>query len=281
MLNSNFDSKKQTATEEDTPTDVLEELSKDEDAAIREAVAGNPNTPVEVLKNLSEEFPEAVTGNPVFDLLLLDNPDSEFIRLSLARSSTTPQETLVKLVEHRDRKVRIAVAANVNTPLDLLERLASNPQEGIYLHEAIASNKSASPEILDKLLGDINEYSYFDIHRQMAKHPKTSALTLEKLASHREQSIRLEVLKHPCFSPHMREIVLCLEGKLTPDLSLFQKLANSPNYYTRLLVSKHPNIAAEILEQLANDDNEYVRAKVAQNPRILRKNLEKLAEHRV
>jgi hypothetical protein len=41
-------------------------------------VASNPNTPIEILEWLGEDFPEAVTGNPIFNILLLENPHNRF-----------------------------------------------------------------------------------------------------------------------------------------------------------------------------------------------------------
>jgi hypothetical protein len=70
-------------------SELLIELAESKDRLVCQYVASNPNTTIEVLEKLGQEFPEAVTGNPIFNLLTLINPDSRFIHLSLARSSTT------------------------------------------------------------------------------------------------------------------------------------------------------------------------------------------------
>jgi hypothetical protein len=112
------------ASSDRTPAEVLEKLSRVRDPEVRKALASNPNTPVKVLEKLGEKFPEAITGNPVFNLLLLENPDSRFVRLSLARSSTTPGETLAQLAKtlnQKDKKMLLAIAYNISTPVDVLE----------------------------------------------------------------------------------------------------------------------------------------------------------------
>jgi hypothetical protein len=96
---NNLEIKRKIAKAEDTPVEVLQKLSRDRDRSIRSLVAGNPNTPIEVLFELGKDFPEVITKNPIFKLLLLEDPDSYFVRLSLARSSTTESATLDKLAE--------------------------------------------------------------------------------------------------------------------------------------------------------------------------------------
>ncbi len=60
---------------ETTPTSVLAELATDTEAQIRQAIARNSNTAVEVLAELGEEFPNEITENPIFKVLLLKNPN--------------------------------------------------------------------------------------------------------------------------------------------------------------------------------------------------------------
>ena len=57
------------------PPEILADLSKSKNHAIRQAVASNPNTPTEVLFKLGAEFPKELLENPVFDLLILEKPN--------------------------------------------------------------------------------------------------------------------------------------------------------------------------------------------------------------
>lgn len=55
---------------------TLKKLAMSNDAKTRECVAGNPNTPRDMLINyLAEDFPKALLMNPAFDLMVLESPD--------------------------------------------------------------------------------------------------------------------------------------------------------------------------------------------------------------
>jgi hypothetical protein len=99
------------------------------DRAVRAAAAGNPNTPTEVLLKLGEELPDEITANPIFNILLLEDPESQFVQLSLARSSTTSEETIARLAEIPDEEILRTVAQNLKTPLWILEQLIENPPQ--------------------------------------------------------------------------------------------------------------------------------------------------------
>ncbi|RUT06478.1 hypothetical protein DSM106972_027350 [Dulcicalothrix desertica PCC 7102] len=58
-----------------TPPDLLEDLFyHSEDQQLHHNIVSNPNTPVDVLIQLGAEFPRKLIDNPVFPLLLLENP---------------------------------------------------------------------------------------------------------------------------------------------------------------------------------------------------------------
>jgi len=74
-----------------TPTDTLVELSKDSDMSYW--IAGNPNSPVALLNQFSEN-------------------ENENIRSSVAVNPSTPAETLDKLMIDENEDVRAAVMKN-------------------------------------------------------------------------------------------------------------------------------------------------------------------------
>jgi hypothetical protein len=57
-----------------TPASILKRLAKEQDVAVRRAVALNPNTPVDQLCLLAVEFPEEFLRNPVLPILNLTRP---------------------------------------------------------------------------------------------------------------------------------------------------------------------------------------------------------------
>ncbi|GAJ25006.1 unnamed protein product, partial [marine sediment metagenome] len=80
-------SKKDLAENPNTPVEVLVELSEDEDSSVRRSVAKNLNTPVEVLVKLSKD-------------------KAGYVRYFVAFNPNTPVEVLVELSEDEDSGVR-------------------------------------------------------------------------------------------------------------------------------------------------------------------------------
>ena len=58
-----------------TPKDVLKKLAESQNNEIRKTVTSNPNTPPEILLNLGKDYPAKLLANPVFNLMLLANPN--------------------------------------------------------------------------------------------------------------------------------------------------------------------------------------------------------------
>ncbi len=73
----------------------LGRLASSGNQKLRHAVAGNPNTPSEVLWRLAVRDASAVLENKLLNFLILENPNflaelPEFARLSLLRTAQTP-----------------------------------------------------------------------------------------------------------------------------------------------------------------------------------------------
>jgi hypothetical protein len=86
-----------------TAPELLRELGNSSDVTTHQHVAANPNTPTEVLLKLGSKFPQQLLDNPIFSLLLLENPNlvnempiSTLISL-LKRLSTNPTPCLIRL----------------------------------------------------------------------------------------------------------------------------------------------------------------------------------------
>jgi hypothetical protein len=97
------------ATNPETAPEILRELSQRDDGlrptvghrAIRQAVAGNPNVPIEVLWELMRDFPHEVIAN-------------------MANRPEIDPEVLWELSRHPDRAIRQAVAGNPNVPIEVI-----------------------------------------------------------------------------------------------------------------------------------------------------------------
>jgi hypothetical protein len=81
-INSTPEIKIALALAEDTPVEVLKQLSQDADREVRKTVASNPITPTEILLELGDEFSEIIINNPIFNLLLLEKANSLFTFIS-------------------------------------------------------------------------------------------------------------------------------------------------------------------------------------------------------
>ncbi|MCL1475589.1 DUF2336 domain-containing protein [Argonema antarcticum] len=304
--------KKAIAVALDTPADVLQQLSRDTDASVRSLVASNPNTPTEILLKLGEEFPELITVNPIFNMLLLENPESSFVRLSLARSSTTSEETLARLSqtwEAKDQEICIAIANHPNTPIHILEKLAvwyprNNEyyEDGYFLgyrvHESVALNIKTPPSLLEKLashnsiniriavaknqntspgiLEKLAKEGDPEILQAVANNPKTPVFVLEQLAAEDEAEIRQAVLENPNFSTTAVKIVQFIGEKPGTPIHLLERLASDSRLHVRQLVADHPHTPLHVLEKLVEDSDFKISRSIANHPNISSEILEKL-----
>lgn len=78
--------------------------------AVHEAVASNPNTPIDVLFYLGMRFPKQLLNNPVFSLLILENPNfleqmPSATQYSLHAYCETPENLRNRLQEIIDKDI--------------------------------------------------------------------------------------------------------------------------------------------------------------------------------
>ncbi|VEP18538.1 hypothetical protein H1P_800029 [Hyella patelloides LEGE 07179] len=122
----------------DTPWNILDQLSKDKNELVRADVAYHKNTPLSTLRQLFGDKSERVitslasnkkiSNNSSLVSQLLQNK-SESIRLRLARSSQTSETILEELSLDRSESVLAAVAANTNISMNsfiILDRCQSS-----------------------------------------------------------------------------------------------------------------------------------------------------------
>jgi len=104
---------------------------------VRRVVAGNPNTPKQVLARLADD---TMPG----------------IRRRVAENPKTPPEILMRIAHDEHPDVRLAVAENPNSPPDILALLADD--EDVDVRYGVAENPHMPEEILVKLSEDDNPY---------------------------------------------------------------------------------------------------------------------------
>ena len=113
-----------------TPIPILKQLAKDQDADVRGRVAGHPNTPIPVLEQLAKD-------------------KEKNVRLSLASHPNTPIPVLKQLAKDKDADVRGRVAELPNAPVPVLEQLAKDKDASV--RNNVASNPNTPIPVLEQL----------------------------------------------------------------------------------------------------------------------------------
>jgi hypothetical protein len=119
--------------------ELLAALTVSTDEITRRNVAGNPNTPMEILWGLGEEFPEELIENPILSLWFLENPN--FL-------ANVPHKSIISLLKHESiPNWFLELAVNINND-DVIRTLLMLSQ--------------TSKNVLQKILIDVDGYEYID-----------------------------------------------------------------------------------------------------------------------
>jgi HEAT repeat protein len=123
--------RKVVAGNPNTPRQVLARLAEDSSAYIRKSVAVNPKTPPDVLKRLASD------------------QNSE-VRLAVAENPHIPAEILAMLVEDADVDVRFGVAENPHIHEDVLFQLTTD-ENPFVRHRAMKTLEMLAPDVQSRL----------------------------------------------------------------------------------------------------------------------------------
>ena len=117
------------AQDENTAPEILAELADSKDYLTRQYVTANPNTPTKTLLNLGAEFPKELLDNPIFDLLLLENPNLiskipiTTLR-SLIKQDNVPESFIVEYAEREsNEEVLLGITSNPKVSRNIIEKL--------------------------------------------------------------------------------------------------------------------------------------------------------------
>jgi len=201
-------------------------------------LAVNPSTSPEILKGLADK-----------DLEYIPDRGNGFIRVWVAGNPSTPVEVLEMLGNTDAKRVRSHVAGNPSTPVELLMILAEDAEE--VVRKSVAKNINTPVEVLNRLADDRSGL----VKDGVALNPSTSSDTLLKLARGNDKVIRRK-----------------LAGNENLPVEAFNFLAMDEDWKIRREVAKNPSASVEVLERLAGDNNERVRNAV---PRWIAQNLNK------
>jgi hypothetical protein len=298
------------ASDENTSIKRLKELINTKNGKIRSAVAQNPNTPPDILLKLFDEFPLHVLNNPVFEFLLIENPNfydelfqvnrdvfnedglpssflkwgvnhcDEAIRIAVAKSPNTPQHFLVELAQDEHTDVRCKVARNYNTPKDILDKLSDDNCLNVRI--GVAGNPYTSESVLEKLAIDKD----YQVRSKVAAHEKTPIAILEQLASDKSAIVRLAALDNPLmpialFNSLMEKLVASnikiIEDYKLPLLFIEWGISHDRENI-RIAIANNPYLEENHLSRLAEDKAVAVRLALLKHSEISNRLLVKLSE---
>ena len=189
-----------------------------------------------------------------------ESPDSQAL---IARDPNTTPEVLEQL--YYDNKssldwetryyICLELAANPNTPVDILEQLSDGLKVDHRIRREVAANPSTPVDILQKLVRG----SGYDVCRAVAENPNVSEELLRKIAS-----------LVPCeYDKDMYSMMLCAVAEnLKTPVDILKKLSQNPDHYVRAMVAANPNTPDEVIEDLLQDEDYYVQSYLGKNPRI-------------
>jgi hypothetical protein len=277
------------ATNPNADPELLRKLGSSSDQTTREGVASNPNTPSDILLKLGAQFPGQLLDNPIFPLLLLENPNLladmpvETLRSVLKREAV-PISFLEWAANDSDCGVLLAVAMNPNTPKEVLEKLVRSRHslvaESAQLHVNWVGEITENWEKIAVKAIKTTEFKkdsdYLEELEELAAIGAIPTFIIKQLGQNRTQKFR-KVLARSGNAPanlleRLSDNNLCTEIRAylasnpqTP-LSIIEKLAKDNNEQVRVGIAQNPNTPASILERLAKETSFDIRQAIAQNP---------------
>ncbi|MFN6479240.1 hypothetical protein [Nostoc sp. DedQUE07] len=251
-----------------TPSDVLESLSKDRDKKVRISVAENPNTPLTVLQYLGNDTERNVAEAAT---RAIGEQQGEYTAEAVRKNPKTPPHVLEKLAEKDPQ----TVCQHPNTPSELLLEFSKSVNSQV--REWVAKNPNAPVNILEQLADDDSS----TVRQEVARNPNTPLSLLFKLFARDaslSDTIAYQMSREQYHSPQVKSILNILNEESTSHLeTILQRLVSEGGEATRLFLARRVDLPAHILAQLTEATEVKVRQAVAQNANTPISALEKLA----
>jgi Leucine rich repeat variant len=210
------------------PYSLLLELSKNSNSTTRNYVAKNPSTPLDILLTLTND---GALNNPNF-------PPLEIYRVTLANNlsnerqnaseliASLPLKTklnLTQVVEGNELPAKFSIARDLQTPIEILERLAQDPNEDV--RSTVASNRNLPLATLLQLADDPSSKVRSQlIHQQFNR--STPIEILAKLAQDPDSNIKMNIARNVNTPP---EILAQLAFAEDPGGWISSSLVNNQN----------------------------------------------------
>jgi len=116
---------------------------------------------------------------------------TEYVRWDVAANPNTPADVLTTLGTDHAEGVRWGVACNPNTPADVLTTLSTD--HSVYVRQYVAENPNTPAGVLTTLSTDPDA----GVRRGVAENPSTPASVLTTLSTDSDAWVRWGVARHP------------------------------------------------------------------------------------
>jgi hypothetical protein len=268
-------------TSTDVSAEILRALSGSDDWAVRQAVAWHDNTPSDVVEALAKDddsdvsqatrerfLPQAwrfMSQDETVEALKSDDVSLDIVehlassekwklRQAVAWSPSTPESTLQKLKEDNDDDVKEAATTERQLPIDWrflkgwekAERLAKESVDLAVLEILVQSRDS-------------------NVRRAVALHPATPEPLISVLREDQDESIQSGIrereLPDSWKSLDEEEKVSALKADGVPE-AVLEILSRSHSWTIRQAVALSPGAPQAILDRLAKDDDTDVQSAV-------------------
>lgn len=248
--------------------------------------------------------------------LLQEEQQIDKVQRERAKLSTSPRE-LTELAGDEDSEVRFFVAVNRNTPLEVVQTLAADPEgqvrTGVAIAlnqrplgpvadaatiEALALNLAADPQVLVRLklaenrelppaayevmAGDPDQL----VRLRIAQNPQSPSTALAQLAQDSVEVVLEKAFAHrnmpreqieAAVSQPFAKVRLAIAQNINTPIGVLEQLMGDQAPEVRRAVARHPNTTLALLDRMRADQDLEVLQALVAHPRADRKLLTKLA----
>jgi hypothetical protein len=160
------------ATNPATNSQLLTELSQDQDPVVLRCIAGNPNTPIDVLWQLVAAYPYEVADNPLLTLVILEKPNwiteiSIDDWMKLLEQADVPEVLSRAATQHPNYAIRTtAIRTSINNIKTSTEYLEEVTLEGGVLYKEVFQHPNITLDSLHKFAICV----YMSVQMELAKY---------------------------------------------------------------------------------------------------------------
>ncbi|MCY4371337.1 MAG: HEAT repeat domain-containing protein [bacterium] len=254
-----------------------------------QGVAGNPNTPSEMLAKLAVDPRQKVRSGvarnestPGWLMASLARDTAWEVREEVARNWNSPDYVLTQLAEDHpaipadgntdwgliseriekdieNRGIRAAVASNPATPVHVLVRLSDDPES--LVRTMVAANLNTPVDVVVALA--LNPDNSKRVRAGAAHNPNTPPDVLEQLAASAEPRARPGAPGATLDLISNWEVCSELADNPATPADVLARLAGDSDALIRRSVAKNSNTYPDLVEQLAQDPDQGVRSSAA------------------